>query len=114
MDNFKTHDKDGQVELQIKSIEQGKFTTVFEITLAPLGRIKVLEKSVMKVRVYFDAKVAEVISFQNHQRLQPYYEYPNKAMYQRDEKRQTNLLFRDMLVFCSARGFSPFSLITKS
>ncbi|MFT7562059.1 MAG: hypothetical protein ACI93R_003993 [Flavobacteriales bacterium] len=60
----------------------------------------------MKVRLYHDAKVAEIISWGGHRHWQPLYEYPNPKMYQPDEKQAVNRFVRDWLVFCRKTGFS--------
>ena len=44
--------------------------------------------------------MAEVIASEGHRSLKPRYDYPNPAMYQRDEKYQVNCLFSDWLKSC--------------
>jgi len=51
----------------------------------------------MKVRIYHDAQLAEVISYQGHSRILSKYPYPNQKMFHRDEKRQANYLLNDWL-----------------
>lgn len=58
----------------------------------------------MKVRVYHDARLAEVIAYQRHSRFLPVYDYPNRRMYQPYEKRQVNLFLREWLQFCLRHG----------
>lgn len=52
----------------------------------------------MKVRIYLDARLAEVVTYQGRRRLQPRYAYPNEEMYHPDEKRQANLILYDWLL----------------
>lgn len=58
-----------------------------------------------KVRIYLDARLAEVVSYQGQQPLQPRYPFPNKLMFYPDEKRQTNLVLYDWLSNCSRLNF---------
>ena len=61
----------------------------------------------MDIRLYHDARMAEVVGFQSHQGVQGRYQYPNAHMYQRDEKRQQNGYVADLLAFCLAEGREP-------
>lgn len=58
----------------------------------------------MCVRLYHDAKLAEVVSYQGEQRFEPRYAYPNRRMRQQDEKQQVNCLLAEWLEHCLARG----------
>ena len=58
----------------------------------------------VEVRLYHDAAVAEVIACQGHRRIQAYNEYPNRQMYQCDEKAQLNKFLGELLEFCLAQG----------
>ena len=62
----------------------------------------------IQVRVYFDAKVAEVLSVQGHRNIRPHYKYPNTNMYVPDEKKQGNSLLADMLRYCVKNNFKKF------
>lgn len=53
-----------------------------------------------RLRVYHDARMAEVIASGGHRYLKARYDYPNPDMYQRDEKFQLNCLFSDWLKSC--------------
>ncbi|WP_240615600.1 DUF1249 domain-containing protein [Alteromonas facilis] len=54
----------------------------------------------MQVRLYHDAKVAEVIQSQQISALAPSYPYPNTRMHQKNEKHQVNCFLAEWLVFC--------------
>ena len=56
------------------------------------------------LRIYHDAQMAEVISFDNHQPLQVKYDYPNSKMYQSNEKSQLNLFLGEWLSHCLQYG----------
>jgi len=58
----------------------------------------------MTVRMYHDAKVAEVMNCSGHGTFEPEYGYPNKHMLQRDEKRQLNQLLGEWLDFFARRS----------
>lgn len=105
VDKIAAIDKDGYAELTLEVIERCKYMRIIRLSLSPLGNIKLLSQSNIVVRLYMDARVAEVISFQGHRRLKPYYVYPNEKMYLPDEKWQHNVLLREMLRFCEARCF---------
>ncbi len=60
--------------------------------------------SKITVCMYHDANMAEVIAWKNHKRLRARYEYPNKHMYQQDEKAQLNKFLGDWLMLCQKKG----------
>ncbi|ASP37741.1 hypothetical protein CHH28_03205 [Bacterioplanes sanyensis] len=60
----------------------------------------------MKVRLYHDASMAEVIRFQNQHRLQGRYTYPNDKMLLPDEKWQLNKFLAEWLDHCLQHGRS--------
>jgi uncharacterized protein YqiB (DUF1249 family) len=54
----------------------------------------------MTIRLYHDAKVAEVLIAQRTSQLKPVYEYPNLNMHQRNEKFMVNVFLAEWLHFC--------------
>lgn len=58
----------------------------------------------LEVRVYHDARMAEVVGAQQARRFQGRYPYPNAAMYQPDEKSQLNLFLGEWLSHCLSCG----------
>ena len=60
----------------------------------------------MIVRMYHDAKTAEVTSYQNHKYFKAIYPVPNQFMYQSDEKEQLNLFLAEWLNLCINEGMS--------
>ena len=56
------------------------------------------------VRLYHDAEMAEIISWDRHRQWQPRYEYPNPQMYQPDEKLALNRFLADWLCFVQDRA----------
>ncbi len=61
----------------------------------------------LEVRVYHDARMAEVVGAENARRLNIRYPYPNAAMHQPDEKSQLNLFLGEWLSHCLACGHEP-------
>ncbi len=58
----------------------------------------------LEVRVYHDARMAEVVGTQSARRFHGIYPYPNAAMHQPDEKTQLNLFLGEWLSHCLACG----------
>lgn len=93
-----------QFSMHLRVIERARYTTTLMVTLAPLVDTQHLPNPFLKVRIYHDARVAEVISFQGHSRIMPLYPYPNPHMYHRDEKRQINRFLGEVLDYCLING----------
>ncbi|BAN50939.1 DUF1249 domain-containing protein [Metapseudomonas resinovorans] len=66
----------------------------------------------LEVRVYHDARMAEVVGAENARRIRSVYPYPNADMHQPDEKSQLNLFLGEWLSHCLACGheLEPVSL----
>ncbi len=58
----------------------------------------------MEIRLYHDARMAEVISSQDIHQVKPRYDYPNKHMHQQDEKQQINQFLNEWLHLCLEHG----------
>ncbi|WP_227520010.1 DUF1249 domain-containing protein [Mangrovitalea sediminis] len=58
----------------------------------------------MTVRVYHDARVAEVISCYRYRRIEAVHDYPNRFMHHPDEKVQINAFLADWLSYCLRFG----------
>lgn len=65
----------------------------------------------MDVRVYHDARMAEVIGAENARRFRGIYSYPNAQMHQPDEKNQLNLFLGEWLGHCLACGHELESVL---
>jgi len=92
---------EGNDQLQLSILEQNRYTTLVTLEYCFSTHNKMLSNPEMKIRVYHDAGLAEVIRYQQHSNIKPSYPYPNLKMYQPLEKRQINLFFRDWLIHCS-------------
>lgn len=51
----------------------------------------------IEFRIYHDAQMVEVLSFQKQTRIRQKYTYPNPMLHQKDEKIQVNALLKDWL-----------------
>lgn len=58
----------------------------------------------MVVRLYHDARMAEVISNQDVTQIKPRYDYPNDKMHLPDEKQQINFFLKEWLQLCLQLG----------
>ena len=64
----------------------------------------------MVVRLYHDARMAEVISNQDVQQIKPRYDYPNEKMHLPDEKQQVNYFLKEWLQLCLKFGQVNFDI----
>jgi len=90
-------------------LETAPYTALVEITQRNEHFPEYL-RAHMRVRLYHDARMAEVCVSQQICRLQPSYDYPNAQMHQRDEKEQCNHFLADWLRFCLAHGYGTLTL----
>ncbi|PKG98278.1 DUF1249 domain-containing protein [Paraglaciecola sp. MB-3u-78] len=86
----------------IKIIDCSRYTSTLEMSQKnQIGQIEYeFLRPVVQVRLYHDAKMAEVISAQNIGSLKPSYQYPNTKMYQKNEKEMVNLFLAEWVQFC--------------
>lgn len=91
----------------VSLLENSRYTLLLGIeqVFLPGQQTGLLADLHFKVRIYLDAKLAEVVSYQGQQPLEPRYPFPNKRMFYPDEKRQTNLVLYDWLSNCSRLNF---------
>ena len=83
----------------LESKERTRYTSLYEIRQANSQAFHYLQPQLL-VRLYHDARLAEVCASQQIYKLKPRYDYPNKKMHHQDEKHQTNQFLNDWLVFC--------------
>ncbi|MDK1289216.1 DUF1249 domain-containing protein [Pseudoalteromonas sp. B95] len=98
--------KIGSMDFFISIDNVEKYTTDIKITQqhslsSHLGQFE------LAVRLYHDAKVAEVYQHNYHQRVKPSYRYPNPSMHHKDEKYQLNAFLGDWLLACVESGRVP-------
>lgn len=95
-------------QTRIHVLERSRYTTTVQIAQSEKQRAESdwLKAPQLTVRLYHDARLAEVLAWENHRRLRPRYEYPNRAMYQCDEKAQLNRFLGEWLSLCLKCGQS--------
>ncbi|OKY26890.1 hypothetical protein BI291_10925 [Thalassotalea sp. PP2-459] len=64
----------------------------------------------MVIRLYHDARMAEVVSNQDVRQIKPRYDYPNKRMHLPDEKEQINQFLTEWLQLSLQLGQSHVAL----
>lgn len=87
--------------------ERSRYTTTLELSREAIDTSSNwLKMPKLTLRMYHDAKLAEVLAWEGHKRLRPRYEYPNQSMYQSDEKYQLNRFLGEWLTLCLEHGHS--------
>lgn len=82
----------------ITILDSAPFTSTLK--MEQVGVAPAFMKPIMEVRLYHDARMAEVISSQHAGAIAPSYDYPNPAMRHRDEKERVNSFLAEWLVHC--------------
>lgn len=90
------------LQMRISLQERSPYTSVLHIAQAPTAPAALAPG--LTVRVYHDARLAEVIAFAQLRRVLPRYDYPNSAMHQPDEKAQWNRFLGEWLSHCLQHG----------
>ncbi|AJE16905.1 DUF1249 domain-containing protein [Stutzerimonas balearica] len=88
--------------LTLEVLESCPYTSTVQVSQAQC--LSWLPVPKMEVRVYHDARMAEVVRAENARRLRSIYAYPNAQMHQPDEKSQLNLFLGEWLSHCLACG----------
>ncbi|MCF1426526.1 MAG: DUF1249 domain-containing protein [Shewanella sp.] len=83
-------------KLDMALLENTPYTQLVEIS-RPSEGCRIVPAPRILVRVYHDAKLAEVLSGQQISHFKAVYDYPNVRMYQRDEKYQVNVFLEELL-----------------
>jgi len=91
---------------QVRLLERSPYTTTLQITQTSVAvASNWLQMPRLTVRMYHDAKLAEVLAWEGHKRLRPRYQYPNQAMYHADEKLQINQFLGELLALALREGY---------
>ena len=86
--------------IELALLEKSKFTTTLQLDIRHSRQMPWLKHLTLSIRLYHDARVAEVLSFQHHRRFEPKYDYPNPRMYHKNEKQQLNQFLSEWLDYC--------------
>ena len=93
----------GEQGVAVRVLERGPYTTIIDIKQQTPFALWAKAPH-FQVRLYHDARMAEVFACQRGRHFRPRYDYPNKSMYQRDEKFQVNRFFSEWLGVCLSNG----------
>lgn len=91
--------------VKVSILEKTRYTFLIELQQCFSPGKRLLPDLEFHVRVYLDAKLAEVVSYQGSRHLKARYSLPNNSMFHPDEKRQSNLLLYDWLSACGRLNF---------
>lgn len=92
----------------LRILERSPYTTTLELSRTSVGiTSEWLAMPRLTLRMYHDAKLAEVLAWEGHKRLRPRYDYPNQSMYQSDEKYQLNRFLGEWLSLCLQHALAP-------
>ena len=95
----------GTYPVELEVMEDTRYTVLLKISQKLSHTESLLTDVVFTVRIYQDARLAEVISYQGRHSIQYKYPYPNEGMFVPDEKSQCNLLLYDWLNACSRLNY---------
>ena len=87
--------------VKIKSLEVSRYTTLISLHLTFIA-YKEITPVEMTIRLYHDAEVADVISYQNITRLVAPYFSSNKCV-DENHKKQANILLYEILSSCGKK-----------
>ncbi len=102
--HWTAYDAARQLRLELVIRERFPYTSTVELSLFPLADNPHFASCRLNVRIYHDARVAEVTGYQQHRRIASSYPYPNAHMLQPDERWQVNVLLKEVLDFCQRQG----------
>lgn len=85
-----TDNHQNQVDVDIDVVERFKYTTTLSLTKQLHNLPEPINRVSLTVRLYADARMAEVVTLEQGSQLAGVYRYPNDQMYQIDEKEQAN------------------------
>jgi uncharacterized protein YqiB (DUF1249 family) len=95
----------GLAPIYVEVVERNPYTTTIHLHQGLAAGQAWIRDLRMKVRIYHDARVAEVLSYQGVQALQRFYTYPNPKMLQPYEKRRVNQFLGEWLSHCLTRRY---------
>ena len=98
-----------KIRVRLEVLERFKYTMTMAVTQRG-GESEWLSGPTVTVRLYHDARMAEVVDFRRLKQLRSVYEYPNTNMYQVDEKAQLNEFLSEWLSSCLAHGYNRCEL----
>ncbi|MCB1685585.1 MAG: DUF1249 domain-containing protein [Pseudomonadales bacterium] len=98
-------DINGQVlDIRLDVQERSPYTTLLKLSQAP--EMPWSRTPSLTIRMYHDARSAEVVEYQGERHFLAVYHYPNETMRHPDEKAQINRFLGEFLSLCLARGIA--------
>lgn len=95
-----------EVEVLIEVVERFKFTTTLNISKINPEMPAPMQAVALTLRLYHDARMAEVVTWTQGKQLSGVYQYPNDRMYQIDEKAQANVYLSEWLAHLLRHGIT--------
>ncbi|HEY9034421.1 MAG TPA: DUF1249 domain-containing protein [Pseudomonadales bacterium] len=96
-------DRSGRLTITVQ--ERCKYTSMVSLSLSHSAPYTTGQQ--FELRVYHDARMVEVVAYQQQRRIQPRYPYPNQRMLQQDEKWQQHRFLSQCLRYCVENGLAP-------
>ncbi len=91
-------------DLHMNVVQRGKYTLTIAFLHALDGN-EIVPDMYLTVKVYLDARVAEVLTYQNRSGFARIYTYPNNKIRYPIEKRRVNQFFSEWLAFCASKEY---------
>lgn len=91
------------IQVQLRLHEAAPYTTTVDILQVVPG-VACINAPRVRLRLYHDVEMAEVIAWDNHRHWLPVYTYPNRRMYLPDEKLAINRFLGEWLSHCLKLG----------
>ena len=88
--------------MRIEVLERAPYTTLLRMVQVPDSAWK--QRLDLTVRLYHDARSAEVVEYQGKRHFRATYDYPNAQMRLPDEKAQLNRFLGEYLAHCLQHG----------
>lgn len=102
-----------RLEIRMEVIERSPYTTLVRLSQHP--QVPWSHRATMTVRLYHDARSAEVVEYQGRRHfLRAAYDYPNVDMRQPDEKAQINRFLGEYLSVCLSHGVAAVAPVPAS
>ncbi len=99
LDEQRTSIEFDEIRLNLNTQDNSTYTETFELNMS-WTKVSFLPDLSMTIRLYHDARLAEVLTYQQVSRLLAVYKYPNDNMHQPDEKYRVNAFLQHVLKSC--------------
>ncbi len=102
-----------RLDVRMEVLERGPYTTLIRLSQQPA--VPWNREASLSVRLYHDARSAEVVEYQGRRHfLRAVYDYPNADMRQPDEKAQINRFLGEYLALCLTHGIAAEASVPAS